>query len=275
MFEAGMSGAGTQPGGSHSRAVSAVGQPAGNDGKLLVIDHESGRRRSLHRTLFSIGFEIAEASGTEEALALCRIIRCDAVLVAIDRHGNTGIEMCADLRRALPRTAILAMSPDDDEQRKVEALDAGADDYVTPRHLRELIARVKAALRRSRAESEQEHDRIAIGDVEILPSRRLVQKAGKPVHLTPKEFDLLLYLMIHAGLPLTHARLLRAVWGRESANQVEYLRTYMRQLRRKLEDDPASPRYLLTDNHVGYRFAAAAGSSVNANCAGLSPAAPY
>ena len=120
--------------------------------------------------------------------------------------------------------------------------------------MRELIARVKAALRRSRAADEWHDERIAIGDIEIFPARRVVLKANKAVHLTPKEFNLLQYLMSHAGLPLSHARLLLAVWGRESANQVECLRTYMLQLRRKLEDDPGHPRYLLTHSHVGYRF---------------------
>ena len=146
------------------------------------------------------------------------------------------------------------MSVNGDEQFAVEALEAGADDFVTMSSMRELTARVRAALRRSRAAAERTHERIVIGDIEISPARRLVLKANKPVHLTPKEFELLHYLMAHAGLSMTHARLLFAVWGSDSANQVEYLRTYMRQLRRKLEDDPAKPRYLLTDNHIGYRF---------------------
>ena len=230
------------------------------EGKLLVVDDEAARRRSLHTTLFSMGFEIAEASSGDEALALCRVIRYDAVLLAISKQGRGGLAMCAELRRTLPRTAILAMSASDDEQLKVEALDAGADDYVTPSHMRELTARVRAALRRSKATSEQDFESVVIGDIQILPQRRLVLKAGAAIHLTPKEFDLLHYLIAHAGLPLTHARLLRAVWGRDSANQVEYLRTYMRQLRRKLEDDPGNPRYLLTDSHIGYRFVAPAGT---------------
>ena len=96
-----------------------------------------------------------------------------------------------------------------------------------------------------------------IGNIELDPARRLVRKSGEPVHLTPKEFDLLRYLMAHAGLPITHARLLHAVWGPEYGGELEYLRTFVRQLRKKLEDDPAEPAYLLTDSHIGYRFAEA------------------
>jgi two-component system KDP operon response regulator KdpE len=155
----------------------------------------------------------------------------------------------------MPRVAILMLSVNDDHEAKIEALDAGADDYITkPFHMRELTARIRSSLRRSRTSSAQGEERIAIGDVELHPAKRLVLKSGEAVHLTPKEFDLLHYLMSHAGLPITHARLLHVVWGSEYANQVEYLRTFVRQLRKKLEDDAANPRYLLTDSHVGYRF---------------------
>ncbi len=143
----------------------------------------------------------------------------------------------------------------DNEDDKVEALDAGADDYVTkPFPVRELVARVRAAVRRSQAPAGQSNVAISIGDITLDPARRLVQKQGQAVHLTPKEFDLLLYLMKHAGLPVMHARLLSAVWGPEYGNELEYLRTFIRQLRKKLEDDSAHPKYLLTDSHIGYRF---------------------
>jgi len=143
----------------------------------------------------------------------------------------------------------------DSEDDKVEALEAGADDYVTkPFPIRELIARVRAAVRRSHAPAGNENGVIAIGDISLDPARRLVQKSGQTVHLTPKEFDLLHYLMKHAGLPMLHARLLGAVWGPEYGSELEYLRTFIRQLRKKLEDDPARPTYLLTDSHLGYRF---------------------
>jgi two-component system KDP operon response regulator KdpE len=226
------------------------------EGKVLIVDDESSLRRALHTTLYGLGFDIGEASSGDEAIALCRIVRYDAVLLDVNMPGKSGIETCAELRRLLPRVAILMLSVNDDQDRKVEALEAGADDYVTkPFHMRELTARIRAALRRARIISAHSEETILIGEISLHPARRLVQKAGQPVHLTPKEFDLLHYLMAHSGLPITHARLLHVVWGAEYASQVEYLRTFMRQLRRKLEDDAGNPRYLLTDSHVGYRFA--------------------
>lgn len=225
------------------------------EGKLLVVDDDASVRRTLHTTLYNLGFDIGEASTGDEALALCRIVRYEAVLLDINMPGKSGIETCRELRRLMPRIAILMLSVNDDHERKIEALDAGADDYVTkPFHMRELTARIRAALRRSRAAANQTEEVISIGDVELHPARRLVLKAGEAVHLTPKEFDLLHYLMAHAGLPITHSRLLHVVWGSEYANQVEYLRTFVRQLRKKLEDDAGTPKYLLTDSHVGYRF---------------------
>ena len=143
------------------------------------------------------------------------------------------------------------------EDDKVEALEAGADDYVTkPFPIRELVARVRAAVRRSQNSPVNmiKDAVITIGQITLDPARRLVQKNGAAVRLTPKEFDLLHHLMKNAGLPMLHARLLSAVWGPEYGNELEYLRTFMRQLRKKLEDDAAHPTYLLTDSHIGYRF---------------------
>jgi two-component system KDP operon response regulator KdpE len=219
------------------------------------VDDDAAVRRALHTTLHGLGFDIAEAAGGDEALALCRIVRYDAVLLDVNMPGKSGIETCRELRRLMPRIAILMLSVNDDQDRKVEGLEAGADDYITkPFHIRELTARIQSALRRSRTPPSSGGEVIVIGDIELDPARRLVRKTGQAVHLTPKEFDLLQYLMSHAGLPVAHARLLHVVWGAEYANQVEYLRTFMRQLRKKLEDDAGDPRYLLTDSHIGYRF---------------------
>src|ERR1700728_3019961 len=230
-------------------------QPERAEGKVLITDDDVSVRRALHTTLLSLGFDIGEAASGEEAIELCRIIKYDAVLLDINMPGKSGIETCAELRRMRPKLAILMVSVNDDYERKIKALEAGADDYVTkPFHMRELTARIRAALRRTRATAAQSDELISIGDVELHPARRLVLKSGEPVHLTPKEFDLLHYLMSHAGLPITHSRLLHVVWGSEYANQVEYLRTFVRQLRKKLEDDAGNPKYLLTDSHVGYRF---------------------
>jgi two-component system KDP operon response regulator KdpE len=143
----------------------------------------------------------------------------------------------------------------DSEDDKVEALDSGADDYVVkPFRVRELAARIRAAVRRSQTARSEPDSPMQIGDIELDPKRRIVRKSGKQVHLTPKEFDLLVLLMSHAGLPLTHARLLHAVWGPEYGGELEYLRTFVHQLRKKLEDDPGQPIYLVTDSHLGYRF---------------------
>jgi len=224
-------------------------------GKLLVVDDDPSVRRTLHATLSILGFDIGEAATGAAAIALCRTVRYEAVLLDINMPGKDGIDTCRELRHMLPRIAIIMLSVNDDYERKIEALESGADDYVTkPFHMGELTARIRSALRRSRPASAQSDELISIGSVEMHPLRRVVLKAGEPVHLTPKEFDLLRYLMSHAGLPITHSRLLHVIWGAEYANQVEYLRTIVRQLRKKLEDNAGSPQYLLTDSHVGYRF---------------------
>lgn len=230
--------------------------PDSADGKVIIIDDEASVRRALHTTLLSLGFDIGEAASGDEAIELCRIVKYDAALLDINMPGKSGIETCILLRKMMPRLAILMLSVNDDPELKVKALEAGADDYINkPFHMRELTARIRAALRRTRNAADHPEQVIVIGDLSLDPARRLVQKAGTPLYLTPKEFDLLHYLMARRGLPVTHARLLQDVWGTQYIGQVEYLRSLVHQLRRKLGDDAAKPRYLLTDSHVGYRFA--------------------
>ena len=225
-------------------------------GKVLIVDDDSAIRRALHNTLHGMGFHVADASSGEAALDLVRDGEYDVVLMDINMPGIGGIRACREIRKNLPRLGILMLTVRDREEDKVTALDAGADDYITkPFNIRELAARIRAAVRRSSASKVDPDAVIRIGDIELDPARRLVRKADEPVHVTPKEFDLLRYLMAHAGLPITHVRLLHAVWGPEYGGELEYLRTFVRQLRKKLEDDPAEPAYLLTDSHVGYRFA--------------------
>ena len=229
-----------------------------SQGKVLIVDDDGSIRRALHGTLHGMGFVVDEAETGEAALQLAGEASYDAVLLDINMPGMGGIRACRELRKSLPRLGILMLTVRDSEEDKVAALDAGADDYVTkPFKMRELAARVRAAVRRSSAAKVDPEAPIRIGEIELDPARRLVRKGGEPVHLTPKEFDLLRYLMTHAGLPMTHVRLLRAVWGPEYGGELEYLRTFVRQLRKKLEDDAADPAYLLTDSHVGYRFAEA------------------
>ena len=230
-------------------------QPSPPEGKVLIVDNDSSLRRALHTTLYGLGFDVGEAAGGEEAIALCRIVRYDAVLLEVNTPGKSGIETCSELRRLLPRVAILLLSVNDDKEQRIEALETVADDYlIKPFDMRELTARIRAALR-ARTISAHSEETITIGEVSLNPARRFVLKAGGPVHLTPKEFDLLHYLMAHSGLSITYARLLHCIWGAQYSTHIEYLRTFVRQLRRKLDDDAANPRYLLTDNRVGYRFA--------------------
>ena len=227
-------------------------------GKILIVDDESSIRRALRNTLHGMGFTVDDASTGEEALQRVREEKYDVVLLDINMPGIGGIRACREMRKSLPRLGILMLTVRDSEEDKVLALDAGADDYITkPFNIRELAARIRAAVRRSSVSYVDPDAEIRIGSIELDPARRLVRKAGEPVHLTPKEFDLLRYLMAHAGLPITHARLLHAVWGPEYGGELEYLRTFIRQLRKKLEDDAAEPAYLLTDSHIGYRFAEA------------------
>ena len=155
---------------------------------------------------------------------------------------------------AFPAMPILMLTVHGSEDHKVAAFDAGADDYITkPFQLRELTARIRASLRRSRTIEERDTV-ITVGEIVLDPSRHEVTKKGRKVHLTPKQFELLQYLMQHAGGAIPHGKLLRSVWGVEYGNELEYLRTFIRQLRLKIEDDPGNPKYLLTDSHFGYRF---------------------
>jgi two-component system KDP operon response regulator KdpE len=232
-------------------------------GKVLIVDDESAIRRALHNTLHGMGFDVDDAASGEAALDLVREAEYDVVLLDINMPGIGGIRACREIRKSLPRLAILMLTVRDREEDKVTALDAGADDYITkPFNIRELAARIRSAVRRSRVSKVDPDAVMRIGNIELDPARRLVRKSGEPVHLTPKEFDLLRYLMAHAGLPITHLRLLHAVWGPEYGGELEYLRTFVRQLRKKLEDDPAEPAYLLTDSHIGYRFAEAKAEAV-------------
>lgn len=224
-------------------------------GMVLVVDDTPSMRRALRTTLAGVGFSVVEAARGEEALSLIRTVQFDAVLLDSNMPGMGGLETCRVMRKTLPKLPILMLTVRDSEDDKVEALDAGADDYITkPFQLRELTARLRAAVRRGQTPEVAVEAPIRIADIEIDPERHLVQKGGQRLHLTPKEFEMLRYLMAHAGQPVPHARLLKSIWGPEYGNELEYLRTFMRQLRKKIEDDPANPKYLLTDSHVGYRF---------------------
>jgi two-component system KDP operon response regulator KdpE len=228
---------------------------AGIKGKLLIVDDEAAIRWALQKTLQRMNFEIVEAETGEQAIALVRTVRFDAVLLDIGMPGMNGIETCRKIRKLMPLLGIVMLTVKNTEEDKIQALDAGADDYITkPFHVGELAARLRAAVRRAHASQTDDAAAILIGEIELDPVRRQVKRAGAEVHLTPKEFELLHLLMSHAGLPLTHRRILAAVWGPEYGGELEYLRTFVRQLRKKLGDDASAPKYLVTDSQIGYRF---------------------
>jgi two-component system, OmpR family, KDP operon response regulator KdpE len=226
-----------------------------NQGTLLIVDDERSIRHSLRTILTTLGFAIIEAARGEEALSLVRTAQIDAVVLDIDMPGIGGVAACRGIRKAMPSMPIIMLTVHGSENHVVAAFDAGADDYVTkPFQLREFTARIRASMRWNRL-PERSSTSIVIGDVSLDPERHEVKKRGCRVHLTPKQFEILQYLMENGGGAVPHGRLLRKIRGPEFGNELEYLRTYIRQLRLKIEDDPANPRYLLTDSHFGYRFA--------------------
>jgi two-component system KDP operon response regulator KdpE len=179
----------------------------------------------------------------------------DVVLLDINMPGRSGIDVCRSIRALSMRTGIIMVTVRDSEEDKVQALEAGADDFITkPYLLREMIARLHAVLRRLRTQQNVADTILRAGSLELDPVRRLLLKNGLEIHLSPKEFDLLAYLFQHQGAPVMHARLLQAVWGPEFGGELEYLRSYVKMLRKKIEDDPARPEYILTEPWVGYRF---------------------
>jgi two-component system, OmpR family, KDP operon response regulator KdpE len=222
---------------------------------VLIVEDDAGIRQSLFETLSALGFVVGEAGTGEEALLRLRMIDYDAVLLDINMPGMGGIETCRSIHDSYPRLPVIMLTVRDEEDDKVEALDAGADDYVTkPFQIRELTARLRAAMRRSKTSAVAPESWIVIGEIMLNPRRHRVEKQGQELHLTPKEFEMLRYLMEHAGRPVPHSRLLISIWGSEYGNEREYLRVLISQLRKKVEDDPARPTYILTESHIGYRF---------------------
>ncbi|MGI4829477.1 MAG: response regulator transcription factor [Janthinobacterium lividum] len=224
-------------------------------GAVLLVEDDLSIRRSLRAVLAELQFEVGEASTGEEALITLRQRSFDVVLMDLNMPGMGGMEACRRVRREFPTRSIIVITVRDDEDNKVQALEAGADDYVTkPFQVRELTARIRAAVRRSRNPVVEAERLIQNGPFELHIGRRSFKKHGEEIHLTPTEFDLLAYLMKHAGHPVLHSKLLSTVWGPEYGDEREYLRTYILQLRRKFEEDPSKPTYLKTVNYLGYVF---------------------
>jgi two-component system KDP operon response regulator KdpE len=223
--------------------------------RVLIVDDEAPLRKALRTSLSATGFMIEEARSGEEALAVFGESRSDAVLLDINMPGMSGVETCRRLRALGSGVAIVMVTVRDTEDDMVQALEAGADDFVTkPYRFRELVARLRAVLRRVQAADEAAGQVLRAGELELDLEKRTLKKVGTEVHLSPTEFDLIAFFFRHRGVPVTHARLLRAVWGPEYGNETEYLRSYVRMLRKKIETDPARPEYILTEPWLGYRF---------------------
>ena len=229
---------------------------ANQDGKrnILVVDDEPQITRVLKTTLSGQGYGIRTAADGKQALQEMKGWSPDLVITDLRMPNMDGLELCRAIR-AESRVPIIVLSVKGEEAIKVESLDAGADDYVTkPFNVNELLARVRAALRRAAAPLEPETSVIEIGDFRIDIPARKVEVKKKDVHLTPKEFDLLIYLARHPGKVITHRALLTAVWGPNSVQQPEYLRVFVGHLRKKLEPNEGAPLYIVTEPWVGYRF---------------------
>ncbi len=221
---------------------------------VLVVDDELPLRKTLRMALTAIGFAVEEARSGEEALATVQGRPFDLVLLDVNMHGMNGIDACQKIRGISPHAGIVMVSVRDHEDDKVRALDAGADDYVTkPFTFQELTARLHAVLRRIRREVPAP-ELLQSGDLTIDLRKRTLLRGEDQIHLSRIEFDLLAFLMKNADVAMTHQRLLRTVWGPDYGGELEYLRTYVRTLRKKIEDDPAKPKYILTEPWVGYRF---------------------
>ncbi len=220
---------------------------------VLVVDDEPQIRRCVMRTtLSSNGYTVLEARGGDEAVEVLRKERPDLILLDVNMPGRSGLETCREIRDQSD-VAIIMLTVRNSEHDKVLALDAGADDYVVkPFGMEELLARIRAALRRT--SSTESVPPYVSNDLEIDFERRKLLVQGRPVRLTPKEFDLLRHLVASQGKPLEHRRLLQAVWGPDYGDETEYLRVFINQLRKKIEPDPAHPKYIHTDPWVGYRF---------------------
>jgi len=222
--------------------------------KILIVDDEPQITRVLKTTLSSRGYSTRTASDGDDALQVIKEWSPDLLITDLRMPNMDGLQLCRHLRTK-SQIPIIVLSVRGEERTKVEALDAGADDYVTkPFSTNELLARVRATLRRASAAQPPESPVIAIGDFRIDLQAHSVQVKNQEVRLTPKEFDVLVYLAQRAGKIVTHRALLAAVWGDTSTEQPEYLRVVIGHLRKKLEADEAVPRYIITEPWIGYRF---------------------
>jgi two-component system KDP operon response regulator KdpE len=226
-----------------------------SEGRILVVDDEPQIRRVVRTALASNGYEVFEAASGDQALALVRASEYDLLLLDVNMPGRSGIETCRQIRALGLQPAVLMVTVRDTEADKVEALDAGADGYVTkPFGISELLARIRAVLRRTVDSPAFPATHLRLGAVEVDFEGRYVLVDGERVRLTPKELDLLSYLATHSNRTIGHRELLQAVWGAEHGHDPQYLHVFMNRLRNKLERSPKQPKYLITEPWVGYRL---------------------
>jgi two-component system, OmpR family, KDP operon response regulator KdpE len=226
----------------------------GEKPNILVVDDEPQITRVLKTALSSRGYSIRTAADGDEAVQTMKEWPPDLLITDLRMPNMDGLALCKHVRSRSPMP-IIVLSVRGEEQTKVEALDAGADDYVTkPFNMNELLARVRAAIRRAAMPQPVESEVIEVGDFRVDQQAREVRVLDREARLTPKEFDVLVYLARHPGKVITHRALLAAVWGDPSTNQPEYLRVVIAHLRKKLEEDEKAPRYIVTEPWVGYRF---------------------
>jgi two-component system KDP operon response regulator KdpE len=221
----------------------------------LIVDDETSFRRVLRTSLGAGSFAIEEARSGEEAIAILARGAFELVLLDVNMPGMGGVDACREIRLRLPKIGIVMVTVQSGESEMVTALEAGADDYITkPIRLRELVARLRAVLRRLHRHNVGEPTTLSVGALQLDVLRHVLYRHGEMVHLTPTEFKLLALLMRNQGAPVTHAKLLRSVWGPEYGTELEYLRSFVKTLRQKVEEDPADPKYIVTEPWVGYRF---------------------
>lgn len=222
--------------------------------KVLVVEDEAEIRRFVRMSLELDGFDVYEAAGVKRGLIEAGTRHPDLVILDLGLPDGDGVDLIRDLR-AWSDVPVLVLSARTSEEDKIGALDAGADDYlIKPFSSGELLARVRAHLRRRSSGVTDAGALIEFGDVRIDLKRRTVERAGQTLHLTPIEYRLLMYLAAHPHYVLTHRQVLHAVWGSNHSEDTHYVRVYMGHLRRKIEVDPSQPRYLITETGIGYRF---------------------
>lgn len=222
--------------------------------RVLIVDDEPQIGRVMRTSLSTQGFDVRVAADGEAALDLFNDWQPVLVITDLSMPNMGGLEFCRRVR-VISDVPILVLSVKSEERVKVEAFDAGADDYVTkPFGMDELLARMRALLRRTSNQQERDPGVTEAGDFRVDAENHKVTVRGREIHLTPKEFELLSFMAQHPGAVLTHHKLLGAVWGGNYTEQTEYLRVFIGQLRKKLESDPANPKYILTEPWIGYRF---------------------